>query len=159
MSPAPRNPADPLAALRDIHGPPVPDFWPPAPGWMALAGLGIVVGLCAAVIAIRWWRAGRFRREALASLRALRARHAAGAADIEIAMALSTLIRQVALTRGPRGEVAGLTGERWLAWLESAHPGIGAPARAALLDAPYARASRFDVARALAACERWIRRA
>ncbi len=159
MSPMSRNPADPLAALRDIHGPPAPDFWPPAPGWMVLVGLGIVVGLCAVVVATRWWRAGRFRREALASLRSLRARHAAGAADTEIAMALSTLMRRVALTRHPRDEVAGLTGDRWLAWLESTHAGIGTAAPAALLDAPYARAGRFDVARALAACEHWIRRA
>ena len=159
MNPAPLDPADPLAALRDIHGPPAPDFWPPAPGWIALAGLGIVAGLCAAVVAARRWRAGRFRREALASLRSLRARHAAGAADTEIAMELSTLVRRVALARRPRDEVAGLTGDRWLAWLDSTLPGIGAAARGALLDAPYARAGRFDVARALAACEHWIRRA
>lgn len=159
MNPVPSNPADPLAALRDIHGPPVPDFWPPAPGWIALAGLGTLLGVAAAVVAARWWRAGRFRREALASLRSLRARHAAGAADIEIAMELSALIRRVALARRPREEVAGLTGDRWLAWLESTLPGLGGSARAALLDAPYARRCRFDVARALAACEHWIRRA
>ena len=153
------NPADPLAALRDIHGPPAPEFWPPAPGWIALAGLGIVLGLAAAILATRWWRAGRFRREALASLRSLRARHAAGAADTEIAMELSALMRRAALARRPREEVAGLTGERWLASLESTLPGIGAAARVALLDAPYARRCPFDVARALAACERWIGRA
>ena len=159
MNPVPTNPADPLAALRDIHGPPAPDFWPPAPGWIALAGLGIVLGLAAAAVAVRRWRAGRFRRDALANLRSLRARHAAGAADTEIAMELSALIRRVALARRPREEVAGLTGDRWLAWLESTLPGIGVSARTALLDAPYARRCPFDVARALAACEHWIRRA
>ena len=63
------------------------------------------------------------------------------------------------LARRPREEVAGLTGERWLAWLEATLPGLGASARTALLDAPYARRCRFDVARALAACEHWVRRA
>ena len=159
MNPVPSNPADPLAALRDIHAPPVPDFWPPAPGWIALAGLGTLLGVAAAAVAARWWRAGRFRREALASLRFLRARHDAGAADTEIAIELSALIRRVALARRPREEVAGLTGDRWLAWLESTLPGLGASARTALLDAPYARRRHFDVARALAACELWIRRA
>ncbi len=159
MNPVPSNPADPLAALRDIHGPPAPDFWPPAPGWIALAGLGTLLGVAAAAVAARWWRAGRFRREALASLRTLRARHEAGAADTEIAMELSALIRRVALARRPREEVAGLTGDRWLAWIESTLPGLGVSARTALLDAPYARRCRFDVARALAACEHWIRRA
>ena len=159
MNPVPSNPADPLAALRDIHAPPAPDFWPPAPGWIALAGLGTLLGVAAAAVAARWWRAGRFRREALASLRFLRARHDAGAADTEIAIELSALIRRVALARRPREEVAGLTGDRWIAWLESTLPGLGASARTALLDAPYARRRHFDVARALAACELWIRRA
>ena len=159
MNPVPANPADPLAALRDIHVPDAPGLWPPAPGWLALCSLVAVLGLAAAVMAARRWRAGRFRREALASLRALHARHAAGAPDTEIAIELSALIRRVALARRPREEVAGLTGERWLAWLEATLPGLGASARTALLDAPYARRCRFDVARALAACEHWVRRA
>ena len=71
-------------------------------------------------------------------------------------MELSALIRRVALARRPREEVAGLTGDRWLAWLETTLPGIGEQARTALLDAPYARRCRFDVPDALAACERWI---
>ena len=153
------NPPDPLAALRDIHPPDPPGLWPPAPGWLAAACLVVVIGAAAAVIAARRWRAGRPRREALASLRSLRARHEAGAPEAEIAMELSTLVRRVALARHPREEVAGLTGERWIAWIESAlpEPGIGASARTALLDAPYARDRHFDVPRAIAACERWVR--
>ena len=153
------TPTDPLAALRDIHIPDPPGFWPPAPGWIAVGCLAAVTAVATVAIAVRWWRAGRVRREALASLHSLRARHRAGAPGAAIAMELSTLVRRVALARGPREEVAGLTGERWIVWLESSLPGIGAAARTALLDAPYARARPFDVPRALAACEQWIRRA
>ena len=153
------NPADPLAALRDIHAPATPELWPPAPGWITVCALALVAMLAAGIIAVRRWRAGRFRREALASLRNLRARHTAGASGAEIAMELSTLVRRVALARHPRAEVAGLAGERWIAWLESGLPGLGVSARTALLDAPYARERTFDVPRTLAACERWIRRA
>ena len=153
------TPADPLAALRDIHPPGPPGFWPPAPGWITVACLAATVAVAAAIIAGRRWRAGRIRREALASLRSLRARHQAGAPGAEIALELSTLVRRVALARRPREEVAGLTGEQWIAWLESGLPGIGAAARTALLDAPYARERPFDVPRALAVCERWIRHA
>ena len=74
-------------------------------------------------------------------------------------MELSALIRRVALACRPREEVAGLTGDRWIAWLESTLPGLGVSARTALLEAPYARRCRCDVGRALAACEHWIRRA
>ena len=153
------TPDDPLAALRDIHAPDPPELWPPAPGWIAVACLAVAVAVAATIIAVRRWRAGRVRREALASLRSLRNRHRAGASGAEIAMELSTLVRRVALARLPREAVAGLTGERWIAWLESGRPGIGAAARTALLDAPYARERPFDVPRALAACEQWIRRA
>ena len=153
------NPTDPLAALRDIHAPGPPGFWPPAPGWIAVGCLAAVAAVAAAVAAVRWWRAGRVRREALASLRSLRARHRAGMPGAQIAVELSILVRRVALARRPREEVAGLTGERWIAWLESSLPGIGAATRTALLDAPYAREHSFDVPRALAACEQWIRRA
>ena len=153
------NPADPLATLRDIHVPDAPVFWPPAPGWFVVAALMVAAGIVATVVGVRRWRAVRFRREALAGVRALRTRHQAGAPDVEIAMELSVLIRRVALARHPREEVAGLTGERWIAWLESILPGIGVSARTALLEAPYARRSRFDVGRALTACEHWVRRA
>lgn len=153
------NPADPLAALRDIHVPDAPGFWPPAPGWIVVACLVTAAGIMAAVVSVRRWRTGRFRRDALAVLRSLRARHAAGAPDTEIAIELSMLVRRVALARRPREEIAGLTGDRWMARLESTLPGIGVSARTALLDAPYARRCDFDVARALAACEHWIRRA
>ena len=153
------SPVDPLAALRDIHVPDAPEFWPPAPGWFVVAGLVIAAGVAATVIGVRRWRAGRFRREALASLQRLRSRHGAGATDVEIAMELSMLIRRAALARHPREEVAGLAGERWMARLESDLPGIAMSARTALLEAPYARRSRFDVGRALTACEHWIRRA
>ena len=153
------NHADPLAALRDIHVPDPPGFWPPAPGWIGVVCLATALGILAGVFAARRWRAGRFRREALEDLVRLRSRHRDGAPDVEIAMELSTLVRRVALARHPRGEVAGLTGARWMAWIESTHPDFDVSARTALLEAPYARHSRFDASRALTACEHWIRRA
>ena len=100
--------------------------------------------------------------------------------ETEIAMELSTLVRRVALAHsrspwscprscaawlwpGPREEVAGLTGDGWIEWIESTLSEAGkdfdSATRTALLVAPYARGCRFDVARALAACECWIRRA
>ena len=152
------NPADPLAALRDIRVPDPPPFWPPAPGWIAIACVAIAAALAGTIVAARWWRRGRPRRDALARLRSLHARHDTGASDREIAIELSMLVRRFVLARHPREEVAGLVGERWIAWLESTQPGLGAAARAALLDAPYARECRFDAPRALTACEHWIRR-
>ena len=64
----PMNPIDSLAALRDIRVPDSPQFWPPAPGWLVVAGLIIAAGVTATVVGVRRWRATRFRREALAYL-------------------------------------------------------------------------------------------
>ena len=157
------NPSDPLAALRDIHVPPPPGFWPPAPGLIVAACILIAACAVASIIAARRWRSGRFRRGALANLRRLRELHRAGMSETEIAMELSTLVRRVALALGPREEVAGLTGDGWIEWIEStlceAGEDFDSATRTALLVAPYARGCRFDVARALAACECWIRRA
>ena len=156
------NAADPLAALRDIHAPPPPGFWPPAPGLIAAACIVLVAGTAAAIAAARWWRAGRPRREALARLRHLRRLHRAGVSETEIAMELSTLMRRVALARGSREELAGLTGSQWIEWIESTPRARGvtldSTVRDALLVAPYARRCRFDTAHALSVCERWIRR-
>ena len=157
------NSADPLLALRDIHVPPPPGFWPPAPGWIGSACIVIAMAAVAVIVARRWWRAGQPRREALAALRALRKLHRDGATDTEIAVELSVLVRRVALARAPREEVAGLTGERWIEWIESTLPrsgeDFGTGLRAALHAAPYARRCRFDAAHALSDCETWIRRA
>ena len=157
------NSANPLLALRDIHVPPPPGFWPPAPGWIASACIVIAVAAVAVIVACRSWRAGQPRREALAALRALRALYRDGATDTEIALELSVLVRRVALARAPREEVAGLTGDRWIEWIESTLPrsgeSFGTGLRAALLAAPYTRRCRFDAARAFSDCESWIRRA
>jgi len=113
---APAN-ADPLAELRDIHLPTAIDAWPPAIGWWLLAVLGIV-----AVIAIvyglwRYWRANRYRREALAQLQQLRQQYKHAASDY--LYHYTNLLKRVALTRYPRAQVAGLTGEAWVAFLDA----------------------------------------
>ena len=78
----------------------------------------------------------------------------------ELLPQLSVLLRRVAITRFPRHHVAALTGERWLAFLDSTL-GDGSPFQSgsgrALHDGPYARRAEVDVEALLALCERWIR--
>lgn len=110
--------ADPLAGLRDWHLPEPVSWWPPAPGWWLVAGLGLAL----AVIAVHCWRKRRRRtapvRAALAELAVLRSRFAQEPDGRRFAAAVSVLLRRLALARYPRDQVAGLAGRQWLDFLD-----------------------------------------
>lgn len=111
MNPIPELP------LRDIHIPPPVSWWPPAPGWWLLLGLLI---LLAAMFAWLWRRHrwGRRQRAEVAALEALFAQNADSGDPRPLLADLSQLLRRIALGHYPRQEVAGLTAENWLAFLD-----------------------------------------
>ena len=150
---------DPLSALRDIHLPPEPAFWPPAPGWWTLV-------LFAALLAggLGWWGRQRARRrpqrEALAALAALRDALAKGEAPYRIAAASTSVLRRAALSRSPRRQAAGITGRAWIEFLNARGGGLVFTAREAelLAAAPYVpRTDAGDAGALIGLCERWIR--
>ena len=95
---------DPLAGLRDLHLPPSPGIWPPAPGWWILGGL------CLALMGTGLWlflhrrRANRYRREALAKAREIVNRDDMALADIV------QLIRRTAISGNPSTPLASMSG-------------------------------------------------
>ncbi len=110
---------DPTALpLRDLHLPPEIGWWPPAPGWLMLLGL-VALGLIWVLyrFALRW-RAGKARRVALRRLAELDKEFRQTGNVNGFGKQLSELLRRSMLAYAPRSEVAGLTGERWLAWLD-----------------------------------------
>jgi hypothetical protein len=144
------TPTPALERLRDIHDITGVPWWPLAPGWWVLLGLGLLLGLAA------WqWRTilrlrvpipgltlGSWRWSAAAALRDLRRRARAGQDAKTTAGELSELLRRIAMARLGRPACAGLTGADWLAWL-SAHDPQGFPwteRGRSLLTAPYAPA-------------------
>lgn len=151
-------PIDPLSALRDIHLPPPPRLWPPAPGWWVFS----IVAIAAVVFGVRFalaaWRRGRPRRAAVRAMAELRSRYESGEAPDVLTAELATLLRRAAMNRHPRAQVAGLTNRDWLEFLDDdAHhftEGVGA----CLATAPYARAETVDLDALLALCETWVRR-
>ena len=107
-----------LIPLRDIHMPEAVGWWPLAPGWwvlIALAFAGLLYWLYQQYLKWRWNAA---RRIALSELSRIRAEYEQGADALALSKALSELLRRSMLAYAPRGEMAGLTGERWLAWLD-----------------------------------------
>ncbi|NMG31979.1 DUF4381 domain-containing protein [Aromatoleum evansii] len=101
--------------LRDIHLPPPPDMWPPAP---------IVLLVALAVVLIAAWTVRRHRRQtplrrALRELDALARNHAAAQDPVTLARGISRLLRNYARSRFPRENVARLAGADWLRFLDA----------------------------------------
>jgi hypothetical protein len=110
--------ADPLAQLRDIHTPGIIEMWPPAPGWWMLAALGALLVVAALTWLYRYWRANRYRREAMSELARLLENWHKNEDDLAYLDALQKLLKRAALTSFPREEVASLTGEAWVQFLD-----------------------------------------
>ena len=104
--------------LRDLHLPEAIGWWPLAPGWwflIALAAAGVMYLL---FLQFRKWQHNAVRRIALRELARIRTDYEAGMDAQSLAKALSALLRRGMLAYAPRSEVAGLTGDDWLEWLD-----------------------------------------
>jgi len=104
--------------LRDLHLPDPIGGWPWAPGWwflivLAMAGLGWLL--------LKAWRRRQFsapRRYAIQALTTVEAEYLSHRNPVMLARQVSELLRRGMLAYAPRHEVAGLTGEPWLEWLD-----------------------------------------
>lgn len=110
--------SDALSQLRDIHAPEAIAWWPPAPGWWLV--LLAVLLLAAALIAVYRQRqlSVRLRRDALAELAHIQRDFQQEGDVVGLAAQLSILLRRIAVARGDRVDVAGLSGSAWLRYLD-----------------------------------------
>lgn len=142
-----------LSQLHDIHLPTSVAWWPLALGWWLLLAL-LVIALLLGYGFYRRYRQQRWRREALALLRQLQQQSLTPQA---LVVEYSQLLRRVAISRFPRAEVAALTGEQWLVFLDQQMkvPGFQQQGRM-LITAPYSATVEGDLGALSALCERWI---
>jgi len=120
IQPTPGAPALPPLELHPLRQPPTPDWWPPAPGWWLLAALLVILLVLAVRHALRRYRLGRYRRRALQEFQQLSEQYPAEQAASSLVRECNALLKRVALHIRPRQEVAALSGERWVAFLNSA---------------------------------------
>lgn len=104
--------------LRDLHLPDPVGWWPLAPGWWVLIALAVAGIVYLLYRQYRRWRHNRLRRIALAELSRVYNNYRQGTDALTLAKDISELLRRAMLAYSPRAEVAGLTGEQWLAWLD-----------------------------------------
>jgi len=104
--------------LRDLHLPEAIGWWPLAPGWWFVIALFVLV---LGLLMHRAWRKYRFnapRRYAKRSLAAIEAEYRSHRNPVALGRDISELLRRAMLAYAPRHEVAGLTGDAWLEWLD-----------------------------------------
>jgi hypothetical protein len=95
--------------LRDVHVPPAPSLWPPAPGWW------LVAGAVALALAIAWWIRRKRRRRVLAWQKLFDDACDDAAPAVQVA-AISELLRRAA--RRVDAKADHLQGEEWLRLLD-----------------------------------------
>lgn len=152
-----------LANLRDLALPPPISWWPPAIGWWILAAGALAVAIILLVKAVRRYRAAAYRREAERELAAI---ETAIAADFSggrhLAGNVSELLKRTALAAFPREEVAGLTGEAWMRFLDrtgrtSAFTSGPARILPSLAVGKTDRVTREELGATIASARLWIR--
>ena len=148
----------PELPLRDIHLPEPVGWWPLAPGWwIALAGL-----LIALVLIVRWYQQRRKRfawhRSAKHELQQIKLHHQKNQDTQQLSKALSVLLRRVTISITPREEAAGLTGDEWLAFLDTLADKslFNSSAGRQLLTAPYQPAHAIDAQQLLDLSHQWL---
>ncbi len=144
--------------LRDIHLPPPVSWWPPAPGWWAVLLILLATGLLARHF---YRRRGMVHWDRIAGreLSLIRRRYEATRDAHMLVCALSTLLRRVCMSLYPRRLVAGLTGERWLAFLDqqAGMDGFQHGTGRLLASAPYQPVAPADTEALLDLCASWLR--
>ena len=110
------NPED--LPLRDLHLPDMTGWWPLAPGWWVVAAVTIFLLVVISRRAYRSWKHNAARRLAVKRLKIISAEFEHGTSAVTLGKELSELTRRAMLAYAPRDEVAGLTGDDWLQWLD-----------------------------------------
>jgi len=103
--------------LRDIHLPDAIGWWPPAIGWWILA---ILIPLICYLVYWLYKRITRKTAVKAAKKQLISLKLDSNLDDKDKLIALSQLVRRVAISQTPRSEAASLTGLAWLAYLDKA---------------------------------------
>lgn len=146
-------PSDSLAALRDIHLPPVPWLWT-VPDWAIVAALAVLVA--ATLGGWRYLRRPQLRA-ALHELAVIEAAYAEDGNANRLVRGLSRLLRRYAAARFPQAGIEGLTGSGWADFLVAHGRGFDAATGQLLAVRPYQAQGDIDGSLLLRQARRWLR--
>ncbi len=142
--------------LRDIHIPEPISWWPPAPGWWVLA---ILIPLSFYLLYRLYKRLTRKTALKTAKKQFKQLQKADNLSPQEKLTQLTILLRRLAISLYPRAEVASLTGEQWLDFLDSSLPSPKFKQDIGLIltEAPYYHSPHLaELDTLFSLCETWI---
>jgi hypothetical protein len=127
--------------IRDLHLPEAISWWPLAPGWYVVIALLLVVFIYLVRLYLQYRSRGAARRHAVRELARLTADFEKHGNAVAFSSDMSELLRRTMLAYAPRSEVAGLTGDAWLEWLDRDldQPRFQGDTGRKLLELPYRR--------------------
>ena len=119
-----------IRGIAEVQSPDAVSWIPATAGWKFVAAISLAV--LARMLWRLWrrWRFNRYRRTALTQLASILARQAEPTGQLS---AISLLLKATALQVYPRTEVAALSGEQWICWLNSSAPEALFPANTSRL--------------------------
>ncbi len=109
-----------IRGIEEIVIPPAVSWMPVTPAWKVAGLILLALLVMATYQAFGKWRSNQYRRDALKTITELRnAQHASGTELVRTLSALPSVLKSTALKAYPRTDVASLSGQAWLEFLNS----------------------------------------
>lgn len=147
--------------LRDIHLPDAISWWPLAPGWWMIAGSLIFI-IVAIFLYRRYQKKQALKKQVLAEFENICAQFEQEKNSMALLQSLSILLRRACISFYPRSEVASLTGEAWLAFLNDTgkQKYFNSEYGQLIATAPYLSEKTeldIDTEKLIALCQNWLK--
>lgn len=155
---------EPSLNLRDIHLPDPISWWPIAPGWWLLIITVLIITLII-FLSRKLYRSKQLKRDIHTELDLIKQQFKKTQNRSQLAKSLSILLRRASISFYPAKNIAGLTGESWLAYLDNTNANpikdkkFQSETGQTLLTAPYLPENStldFDPQGLIALCESWL---
>ncbi len=146
-----------LAQLKDIQTPIEPGWWPLALGWWYLFGLVALLWITAWFLKKRK-QSNRSVVMASSELEKIKNEYLQTNNDNQLALNLSIWLKKVSLYAFPDQAVAGLTGQRWLEFLDNSanEDQFTTGAGQVFADSIYSNDVKINAAAVIDLCEKWL---
>lgn len=105
-----------LHGIEEIYLPETISWWPQTLTWKILTAVLIIFLLRTLYIKYRDWQNNAYRREAISTLQTIQKN---AGSDAQVLSQIGPTLKRAALVAYPRRDVASLTGQRWLAFLDN----------------------------------------